>query len=228
MAETNKEKSLSVVKRNGDLELFNREKLKNSISRHTHGLNTKFIDLDYIVDKVNTNIYDKVPVATLEANVGENIAYLSVTHPDHNLLAGRYKIGILHKQTKDKFSDVIDILYYFVHPRSKKNASLIAERVFNVVQEHKDRLDNAIDLSRDFMFDYFAFKTLERSYLLKIEDSIIVERPQYLFMRCALGIHFEDIDAVIETYDLLSKGYFIHASPTLFNAGTPHPQMSSW
>ncbi|KAL0481947.1 ribonucleotide reductase [Acrasis kona] len=218
---------MHVIKRDKTGQLLDKSKLKASISRHLSGLDTNFVKVDDVVEKVWSGLYDEVEVDTLINLTAETCAYLSVKHPDYTYLAGRFKVAALHKSTKDKFSETIDVLYNYVHPRTNLASPLISKEAYEVVQANKERLDSAIVDERDFQFDYFGFKTLERSYLLKVGEGAVAERPQHLFMRVALGIHFHDIDACIETYELLSKGFFIHASPTLFNAGTNNPQMSS-
>ncbi|CAO3618587.1 unnamed protein product [Cunninghamella echinulata] len=151
---------------------------------------------------------------------------MTTTHPDYAILAARIAISNLHKETKKAFSQVIEDLYSYVNPKTGKSASMISEHIYQIVQKNADRLNSAIIYDRDFGYNFFGFKTLERSYLLKINGKV-AERPQHLIMRVAVGIHGEDIDSVIETYNLMSEKYFTHASPTLFNAGTPRPQLSS-
>ena len=146
--------------------------------------------------------------------------------PDYARLAARISVSNLHKNTKKTFSEVMTDLYTYVNPRTGKKAPLLSDEVYKVISEHKDKLDSAIIYNRDFGYDYFGFKTLERSYLLKLNGQI-AERPQHMLMRVSIGIHLNDLDAAIETYELMSKKYFTHATPTLFNSGTPKPQMSS-
>ena len=147
---------------------------------------------------------------------------MTATHPDYALLASRIAISNLHKNTNKSFSQNYQELYHYKDPKTGGNAPLIAEEVYEIVQENAEVLDSTIIYDRDFAFDYFGFKTLERSYLLKM-DGKVVERPQHMFMRVAIGIHKDDIDSAIETYNLMSERWFTHATPTLFNAGTPHP-----
>ena len=156
----------------------------------------------------------------------ETAAYLTTKHPDYAILAARIAISNLHKETTKSFSSVVSALYNWVNPKTGKHAPMIADDVYKTVMANKDLLDSAIIYDRDFAYNYFGFKTLERSYLLRINGKI-VERPQHMIMRVAVGIHGDDIDRVIETYSLMSERYFTHASPTLFNSGTPNPQMSS-
>ncbi|KAJ7100237.1 ribonucleotide reductase alpha subunit [Mycena belliarum] len=162
----------------------------------------------------------------LDNLAAETAAYLTTRHPDYAILAARIAISNLHKETKKSFSQVVSDLYHFINPKTGKRAALISEETYEVVSANAATLDAAIIYSRDFNYNYFGFKTLERSYLLRIEGRV-VERPQHLIMRVAVGIHGSDLDRVIETYNLMSERYFTHATPTLFNAGTPHPQLSS-
>lgn len=151
---------------------------------------------------------------------------MNLVHPDYSKLASRIEISNLHKETHDDYQKVIDELDSVIDKQGR-NASLIAEDVKRVVRENIDKINAKLDYSRDFNYDFFGFKTLERSYLLKNSTGKIVERPQHMLMRCSLGIHLDDLDAAFETYDLMSELWFTHATPTLFNAGTRKPQMSS-
>ena len=156
----------------------------------------------------------------------QTAASFATQHPDYSILAARISVSNLHKSTTGKFSELIDIFHNYTHPKTGLPAPLISDEVYHIVQDHKDELDGAIVHARDFEYDYFGFKTMEKSYLLKVHGKI-AERPQLMLMRVAVGIHGSDIPSVIETYNLLSGRYFTHATPTLFNAGTPMPQMSS-
>lgn len=151
---------------------------------------------------------------------------MTVTHPDYAILAARIAVSNLHKQTKKQFSAVIDDLFNYVNPRNKKPAPMIAQNIHDIVMKNAEELNSAIVYDRDFNYQYFGFKTLERSYLLRLNGKV-AERPQHMIMRVAIGIHGEDIESAIETYHLMSNKTFTHASPTLFNAGTPQPQLSS-
>lgn len=151
---------------------------------------------------------------------------MTVTHPDYAILAARIAVSNLHKQTKKQFSSVIDDLYHYINPKNNKAAPMISEKTHETVMKHAEELNSAIVYDRDFNYQYFGFKTLERSYLLRLNGKV-AERPQQMIMRVAVGIHDEDIEKVIETYNLMSQKYFTHASPTLFNAGTPNPQLAS-
>ncbi|KAF8138069.1 ribonucleotide reductase alpha subunit [Mycena galopus ATCC 62051] len=180
-----------------------------------------------LFDKITSRI-DKL-IYGLDQNynlAAETAAYLTTKHPDYAILAARIAISNLHKETKKSFSQVISDLFNFINPKTGKRAALISQETYDVVSKNAETLDAAIIYNRDFNYNYFGFKTLERSYLLRIEGRI-VERPQHLIMRVAVGIHGSDLDHVIETYNLMSERYFTHATPTLFNAGTPNPQLSS-
>ncbi|KAI9362233.1 ribonucleoside-diphosphate reductase large chain [Pilaira anomala] len=186
-----------------------------------------FVDPVAITLKVISGVYQGVTTAELDNLAAETAAYMTTTHPDYALLAARIAISNLHKETKETFSHVIKDLYEYINPKTNKPAPMISDSSYQVIMDHADRLDSAINYDRDFNYTFFGFKTLERSYLLKINDKV-AERPQHLIMRVAVGIHGgDDMDAVIETYHLMSERYFTHASPTLFNAGTPRPQLSS-
>ncbi len=171
-------------------------------------------------------VYQGVSTVDLDNLAAETSAYLTAKHPDYAILAARIAVSNLHKETRKAFSSVIEDLYNFVNPKTGKNASMISTETYHIVMKHKDRLDSAIIYDRDYNYNYFGFKTLEKAYLLKINGKV-VERPSHLLMRVAVGIHGEDIESAIETYHLMSQKYFTHASPTLFNAGTPRPQLSS-
>ena len=162
----------------------------------------------------------------MDLQAAETAAYMTVTHPDYAILAARIAVSNLHKQTKKQFSSVISDLYHYINPKNRQPAPMISEQTYQTVMRHAEEFNSAIVYDRDFNYQYFGFKTLERSYLLRISDKI-AERPQHMIMRVAVGIHGDDIEKVIETYDLMSQKAFTHASPTLFNAGTPQPQLSS-
>jgi ribonucleoside-diphosphate reductase subunit M1 len=156
----------------------------------------------------------------------ETAAYMTVAHPDYAILAARIAVSNLHKQTKKQFSSVISDLYHYVNPKNNRPSPMISQATYECVMRHSEDLNSAIVYDRDFNYQYFGFKTLERSYLLRI-DGKVAERPQHMIMRVAVGIHGDDIDKVLETYNLMSNKYFTHASPTLFNAGTPRAQLAS-
>src|SRR6201996_2795346 len=151
---------------------------------------------------------------------------MTVPHPYYAILAARIAVSNLHKQTKKQFSAVVSDLYHYINPKNNKPAPMISDYTYDIVMKHADELNSAIVYDRDFNYQYFGFKTLERSYLLRINGKV-AERPQHMIMRVAVGVHGEDIESAIQTYNLMSNKYFTHASPTLFNAGTPQPQMSS-
>jgi ribonucleoside-diphosphate reductase alpha chain len=214
-----------VVKRDGRKETVKFDKITARISKLCYGLNP-IIDPLKIAMKVIEGVFDGVTTSQLDTLAAEIAATNTTTHPDYALLASRIAIGNLHKNTKKSFSQTISDLYNYVDPKTGKSAGLIAEDVYNMITENAPLLDSTIIYDRDFQFDYFGFKTLEKSYLLKMHGAV-VERPQHLFMRVAVGIHKTDIDEIVKTYNMISEGWFTHATPTLFNAGTPKPQMSS-
>jgi ribonucleoside-diphosphate reductase alpha chain len=214
-----------VVKRDGRKETVKFDKITARISKLCYGLNP-IVDPLKIAMKVIEGVFDGVTTSQLDTLAAEIAATNTTTHPDYALLASRIAIGNLHKNTKKSFSQTISDLYNYVDPKTGKGAGLIAEDVYNVITENAPLLDSTIIYDRDFQFDYFGFKTLEKSYLLKMHGAV-VERPQHLFMRVAVGIHKTDLDEIVKTYNMISEGWFTHATPTLFNAGTPKPQMSS-
>ncbi|MBX9769393.1 MAG: hypothetical protein K2X47_19110, partial [Bdellovibrionales bacterium] len=215
-----------VVKRDGRHEPVKFDKVTSRIKKLCYGLNEDFVDAIQIAMKVIQGIYEGVTTVELDNLAAETAAYLTTKHPDYGILAARIATSNLHKVTRKAFSQTIKDLYEYVDPRTGKPAGMIADDIYEIVMKNADQLDSSIIYDRDFDFDYFGFKTLERSYLLRMNGKI-VERPQHMFMRVAVGIHKSDIPAVIETYNLLSQKWFTHATPTLFNAGTPKPQLSS-
>jgi len=225
MSKVNSSKMV-VLKRDGRAEPVHFDKITSRIEKLCYGLETDYIDPTQITLKVISGLYPGVTTVELDNLAAEIAATMTTKHPDYAILAARIAVSNLHKETKKKFSDVISDLYNMKHSTTGKPIPMIAEKYYDIVQKHKDKLDGAILYERDFQYQYFGFKTLERSYLLKI-DGKCVERPQQMLMRVAVGIHGEDIDGAIETYDLLSQKLFTHASPTLFNAATPRPQLSS-
>ena len=214
-----------VVKRDGKREPVMFDKITARVRKLCYGLN-KLVDPTKVAMRVIEGIYDGVATSELDNLTAEISATLTTTHPDYAKLAARISVSNLHKNTKKVFSEVMTDLYEYINPRTGKKGPMIADDVYTIIQKNADKLDSTIIYNRDFGYDYFGFKTLERSYLLKINGQI-VERPQHMLMRVSIGIHKEDIDAAIETYELMSKRYFTHATPTLFNSGTPKPQMSS-
>ncbi|TYP76121.1 ribonucleoside-diphosphate reductase subunit alpha [Aquimarina intermedia] len=214
-----------VIKRDGRKEPIMFDKITARVRKLCYGLNP-LVDPVKVAMRVIEGLYDGVTTSELDNLAAEIAATMTITHPDYAKLAARISVSNLHKNTKKTFSEVVTDLYEYVNPRTNKKAPLIADDVYEVVQKNKEKLDSTIIYNRDFGYDYFGFKTLERSYLLKINGKI-AERPQHMLMRVSIGIHLNDLDAAIETYELMSKKYFTHATPTLFNAGTPKPQMSS-
>jgi len=214
-----------VVKRDGKKEPVMFDKITARVRKLCYGLND-LVDPIKVAMRVIEGVYDGVSTSELDNLAAEIAATLTTTHPDYAKVAARIAVSNLHKNTKKSFSETVTDLHEYVNPRTGKKASMIAEDVYKIIMDNADKLDSTIIYNRDFGYDFFGFKTLERSYLLKINGQI-VERPQHMLMRVSIGIHKEDIDAAIETYELMSKRFFTHATPTLFNAGTPKPQMSS-
>ncbi|MBR9845574.1 MAG: ribonucleoside-diphosphate reductase subunit alpha [Algicola sp.] len=214
-----------VVKRNGRKEPIMFDKITARVRKLCYGLN-ELVDPIKVAMRVIDGLYDGVTTSELDNLAAEQAATMTTAHPDYARLAARISVSNLHKNTKKTFSEVMTDLYTYVNPRTGKKAPLLSDEVYKVITENQDRLDSAIIYNRDFGYDYFGFKTLERSYLLKLNGKI-AERPQHMLMRVSIGIHLNDLEAAIETYELMSKKYFTHATPTLFNSGTPKPQMSS-
>lgn len=215
-----------VIKRDGRRESVKFDKVTARIEKLCYGLDTNYVEPVDIAKKVINGIYDGVTTVELDNLAAETAASMTVKHPDFAKLAARIAISNLHKVTSKSFSNTMKRLYTYVDPKTGENAPLISTEVYGIIKKHAALLDSSIIYDRDFGYDYFGFKTLERSYLMKIEGKI-VERPQHMLMRVAVGIHMDDIEAAIETYNLLSEKWFTHATPTLFNAGTPKPQLSS-
>ncbi len=214
-----------VVKRDGRKEPVMFDKITDRIKMLCYGLN-ELVDPVKVAMRVIEGLYDGVSTSELDNLAAETAASMTIAHPDYAQLAARIAISNLHSNTKKSFSETMNEMYHYVNPRNGQEAPLLSEEVHNVIQANAEFLNSHIIYNRDFNYDYFGFKTLERSYLLKINGKI-VERPQHMLMRVAVGIHLDDLESVLETYDLMSKKFFTHATPTLFNAGTPKPQMSS-
>jgi ribonucleoside-diphosphate reductase alpha chain len=214
-----------VIKRDGRKEQIMFDKITARVRKLCYGLN-ELVDPLKVAMRVIEGLYDGVTTSELDNLAAEIAATMTTAHPDYARLAARISVSNLHKNTKKTFSEVMEDLYTYVNPSTGKDAPLLSDEVYNVIMENKDKLDSTIIYNRDFGYDYFGFKTLERSYLLKLNGQI-AERPQHMLMRVSIGIHLIDLDAAIETYELMSKKYFTHATPTLFNSGTPKPQMSS-
>lgn len=217
---------MHVIKRSGRKEDVSFDKITARLRKLCYGLDTSYVNIIEVTKKVIMGLYDQVTTVELDNLAAETAATMATIHPDYALLAARIAVSNLHKQTEKSFAKVVHGLYHYIDPKTGERAGLISEDVYKIVQKHKDRLDSAIIYDRDFDFDYFGFKTLERSYLMRM-NGVVVERPQHLFMRVAVGIHGEDIESAVETYNLMSERWFIHATPTLFNAGSPKPQLSS-
>ena len=201
------------------------DKITDRIKKLCYGLND-MVDAVKVAMRVIEGLYDGVTTSELDNLAAETAASMTVTHPDYAQLAARIAISNLHKNTNKSFSETMSEMYHYVNPRTNQEAPLISDEVHEVIQANAEFLNSHIIYNRDFNYDYFGFKTLERSYLLRINGKI-VERPQHMLMRVSVGIHLNDMESVIETYELMSKKFFTHATPTLFNAGTPKPQMSS-
>ncbi len=217
---------MQVIKRSGKKESVHFDKVTARVTRLSYGLNLRADDIIEIAKKVVAGIFNNVTTTELDNLAAETSASFTTKHPDFAVLAARIAVSNLHKNTKKSFSETAELLYHYIDTKTGDAAPLLADDVYAVIKEHSDLLDASIIYERDFNFDFFGFKTLEKSYLLKVNGKI-AERPQHLFMRVALGIHKTDVGAAIETYNLMSEKWFVHATPTLFNSGTPKPQMSS-
>lgn len=215
-----------VIKRNGKQEAVHFDKITARIHKLIYGLSISEKDVIEISKKVIQGIYDNVTTTELDNLAAETAAAYTTVHPDFAVLAARIAVSNLHKNTLKSFSKTAKLLYDYIDPVTNSHAPLLSKEVYDIIRKNADEIDSSIIYDRDYGFDYFGFKTLERSYLIRTNGKM-TERPQHLFMRVALGIHREDIKAAIETYNLMSEKWFIHATPTLFNAGTPKPQMSS-
>ena len=214
-----------VVKRDGRRESVKFDKITARIKKLCYGLNP-LVTPEKVAMKVIEGLYDGVTTSELDNLAAEVAATNTITHPDYALLASRIAVSNLHKNTKKSYSETVKDLYEYIDPKTNEKAPLISDEVYSVIKKNSDVLDSTIIYDRDFRYDFFGFKTLERSYLLKLNGEV-AERPQQMLMRVAIGIHTDDIDSAIETYNYMSEGWFTHATPTLFNSGTPKPQMSS-
>ena len=215
-----------VLKRNGRRESVKFDKITTRIENLCYGLNRQYIDSVEVAQKVVNGLYDGVSTSELDNLAAETAATMALKHPDYAVLAARIAVSNLHKTTSQSFSNTMKRLYTYTDPKTGKKASLLSKEVYEIVKTHAAELDAAIDYSRDFHYDYFGFKTLERSYLTRI-DGKTTERPQHMIMRVAVGIHQKDIGAAVNTYKLMSQKWFTHATPTLFNASTANPQLAS-
>jgi len=214
-----------VAKRDGKREPVMFDKITDRVRKLCYELN-ELVDPVKVAMRVIEGLYDGVTTSELDNLAAETAASMTITHPDYAQLAARIAVSNLHKNTKKSFSETMSDMYHYVNPRTNQESPLLSDEVYEAIMANAEVLDSTIIYNRDFNYDYFGFKTLERSYLLKINGQI-VERPQHMLMRVSVGIHLNDIPAAIETYELMSKKFFTHATPTLFNAGTPKPQMSS-
>ena len=213
-----------VVKRNGNKQPVSFDKITARIKALTYGLDQDFVEPVAIAQKVVAGVYAGVTTSELDELAAETSAYMSTQHPDFSILAARLAVSNLHKNTKKSFVETVKDLYN-IEVRGERSP-LISDETYQVIMDHADELEAAIVMSRDYTYDYFGFKTSHRGYLLRINGKI-VERPQHMLMRVSVGIWGRDIPKVIEMYNLLSNKWYTHATPTLFNAGTPRPQMSS-
>ena len=214
-----------VAKRDGKREPVMFDKITDRVRKLCYELN-ELVDPVKVAMRVIEGLYDGVTTSELDNLAAETAASMTITHPDYAQLAARIAVSNLHKNTKKSFSETMSDMYHYVNPRTGQESPLLSDEVYEAIMANAEVLDSTIIYNRDFNYDYFGFKTLERSYLLKINGQI-VERPQHMLMRVSVGIHLNDIASAIETYELMSKKFFTHATPTLFNAGTPKPQMSS-
>lgn len=215
-----------VVKRNGRRESVKFDKITIRIEKLCDGLDPDFVKPIEIAKKVINGLYDGVTTIELDNLAAEIVATMTVRHPDFAKLAARISISNLHKTTEESFSNTMKRLYTYINPKTGENAPLISTGIYGIIRANAKKLDEAIDYGRDYNYDFFGYKTLERAYLTKL-DGKIVERPQHMLMRVSVGIHGEDIGSAIETYNMMSEKWFVHATPTLFNSGTPKPQLSS-
>ncbi|KAL6257905.1 hypothetical protein P5V15_011504 [Pogonomyrmex californicus] len=217
---------MHVIKRNGHKEDVHFDKITSRIAKQCYNLDMNYVDPSAVAAQVIRGLYSGVTTVILDNLAAETAATMATNHPDYAILAARIAVSNLHKETKKSFSEVMHDLYYAKNSITNQHTPIISEYYYNIIKNNAEQLDSAIIYDRDFSYNYIGFKTLERSYLLKINGKI-VERPQHMLMRVAVGIHENDIDKAIETYNFLSGRYFTHASPTLFNACTNNQQMSS-
>lgn len=215
-----------VIKRDGRKEEVHFDKITSRIHKLCYGLDPLHVDATIISQKVVPGLYPGVTTVELDELAAQTAASCATRHPDFSTLAARISVSNLHKQTSKSFVEVVELLHSHVHPKTKQPSPLVSDELYNIVMNNKEKISSAIIYDRDYNYDYFGFKTLERAYLLSI-DKKIIERPQHMIMRVSLGIHGEDIEAALETYDLMSRQFFTHATPTLYNAGTTRPQLSS-
>ncbi len=217
---------MEVIKRGGKKESVKFDKITARIEKLCYGLDRRFVSAVDVAKKVIEGLYDGVPTTELDNLAAETAASLTVKHPDYALLASRIAVSNLHKNTIKSFSKTMELLYNYQDAKTGKFLPLLADDVWEIIRDNAELLDSTIIYDRDYGFDYFGFKTLEKSYLLKLNGKV-AERPQHMYMRVAIGIHKNNIEEIIKTYNLMSERWFTHATPTLFNAGSPKPQMSS-
>lgn len=220
-----------IVKRSGNREPFSRDKLTARVERMMFGLDKNFVDVTHVVNQIADGVVNGMSSAKIDELAGQAAAYSVTRHPDYGLLGGRICVGLLHKETDSSVLNTFRRLYNATCYQTKRPAPLIHEDVMAIVEKHHAKLQQMIKYDRDYNYEFFGYKTLEKSYLLRVETPdgkmTLVERPQHMLLRVSLGIHLDDLERVEETYELLSQGWFTHATPTLFNSGTPRPQMSS-
>lgn len=220
------EQEMRVMKRNGKFEDISFDKILNRVKNLGNNMEPKLkLNYSQFVMDVIEQLYPDISTTKIDELTAEQCASMCTKHPDYGSLASRIIVSNNHKNTLPSFSDTMELLYEFkdIHD---KHIPIIDAKVWTIIKNNKDFFDNIVDYNRDFEIDYFGFKTLERAYLMRV-DKKVVERPQHMWLRVSIGIHFDDLDAVKETYDLMSQKYFTHATPTLYNAGTPRPQLSS-
>ena len=217
---------MEVIKRDGSKEKVKLDKILSRVKKQCYGLDMDYIEPMEIAKKVINGLYDGISSVELDVLAAETAAALTPTHPDYSILAARICVTSLHKKTQKSFSQTVELLYKYINPKTDEWSPMISDEVYKIVMENSKEIDSQIISDRDLDYDYFGYKTLEKSYLLKINGEP-AERPQQMLMRVAIGIHHNDLESAYRTYDLMSKGFFTHATPTLFNAGTTRPQLSS-
>lgn len=217
---------MRITKRSGKTEPVRFDKIVSRIKKQTYGLSLS-VDAHEIAKTTINGVYDGISSKKVDELAAETAAMFVSTHPDYAVLAARIAISALHKDTPKLFSEVTEILYNYVDPHSNKRAPIISKELYDIVQLHKEEIDGYIVNDRDFNYDFFGYKTLEKSYLLKNSNRDIIERPQHMLMRVSLGIWKDNLEQAFITYDLMSQGLFTHATPTLYNSGTNKPQLSS-
>lgn len=218
--------NMHVIKRDGRRESVSFDKVLERLRKLSYGLETSHVSCESVAQKTIEGIYNGVTTSELDSLASEIAASKAVDHPDYSILASRIIVDNIHKIVEMNFTKNAKLLFDYIDPKTNEHAPLISKEVYDIIQENDSQISGAIINDRDFDFDYFAIKTLEKSYLIK-RSGVISETPQQLIMRVSLGIHKNDIKGAIETYEMMSKKYFTHATPTLFNSGTINPQLSS-